>query len=129
MPFTIERFPDEPIVLVVYENPFDFQHDLAELKGQLSDLVANVPGTVCAIHDIRSSQNGFDAVAVGLAASFESDDAYLEPRVRTIVVGTGSLAKPEAEGNGKASGLPVVGLYDTPGEALAYARVHLAVGC
>jgi hypothetical protein len=121
MPFTIERFPDEPIVLVVYENPFDFQHDLVELKSQLSDLVADVPGAVCAIHDIRSSQNGFDAVAVGLAASFESDDAYLEPRVRTIVVGTGSPAEPGTEVN--------VGLYDTPGEALACARVHLAVGC
>lgn len=89
MNFSVERHPDEPIILVTFLSLKNFLTTLPDLHAQVSNLLADTEGEFYRIDnfgDLRLSTSDL-ALAMGEEERGRSGSAT-DPRIRHLIVGS-----------------------------------------
>jgi hypothetical protein len=128
MPYSIEKVPDAPIVILVHES----KQLLAEM-GQLMDDVKPVldaqPEPVFLVMDVRGLGISVEDLAAAASAAARGPGALLHhPNVReNLIVSTAGLVKLGAQGLRTATfGNTRVRVFDTTEQALDYCSQQIA---
>ena len=88
MPITIERIPDEPII-VANCSGFLTKEDFVGMFTQVNDLMPAMEGTVYRIADYREANTSFmDILKTVQEASKGMPGSTTDPRIQTVWVGT-----------------------------------------
>jgi len=127
MSYHMEKLPDEPIVIHVYNADYSFS---AESDADISDIFAlldaqNSP--VCMIYDLRAASITFNDVLYAMSSGVKQRQILKHPNIReTVLVTNKSFIKAAAE----AMSNPVFGgdrirVLDTVEAVLAYVRSQL----
>jgi hypothetical protein len=124
MPHTIQRLSNEPIILVTYEEPFDYALGFEEIKKAVASTAEGIEGQVYDIHDVRQLRLNFSKVVTALANALLNP--ILKGRTTTIGVGTGMLFDLATKAAGqKQYGTLNVLIFPTVEEAVNYVHEHL----
>lgn len=128
MAHTVEKLPNEPIVIVTYQEPFSIKDEIPAIKEDLENLAGQIEGHMFDIHEATNLKLDFSKIvqALGTAFSRTKKPAHLD-RLTTIGVGSGPLfslaemaSKQDQYGNYNIKILP------TLEEALSFARSQTA---
>lgn len=131
MPFTIEERTDlpAPTVVVTMQEPFDSARDSLLSTGAANSQVAAIEGDlVYVIVDLSQLKLDLSSLMEGFAAAFlphegVSMDHVMASRVRTLMIGTGSLMKMAARAAGQEQyGSRQIELFPTLDKALDFIR-------
>jgi hypothetical protein len=130
MSFSIQKFPNEPIVLVVFNNDFDPLQDYPLLWEALGRELEGMPGPIYRITNMLDINLTLSALMIGMAQETRggSPGSASDPRMRGSMVAAGILAELIAKSfqqeqyGGRAAPVP---LFSTVDEALAHARAEL----
>ncbi|NDJ53056.1 MAG: hypothetical protein GYB68_08240 [Chloroflexi bacterium] len=88
MPFTIEKLPHEPIVIVKVTPPFSFATDTRRSVRAVADEIRGLPGPIYRISDVSEVTIGFMDLVHALAVmSREEEGGAPDHRLRFIFVG------------------------------------------
>lgn len=92
MTHKFEKLPDEPIGVITYSEPVDFQEEPSEI---IRALIEHEEELQYVIHDIRELKFSFSDLVLGLAASFRPNKPELRSEFgfNTVVVGSNTLIK------------------------------------
>lgn len=126
MTHTVERLPDEPILIITYETPFDFHIEPGQILEAMADIIIDSDQAVFAIHDTSNLSLSFSDVVTGMAGAFKNVRGQeLSPRARILVVGGGTLLNLAVRSARQIQygGLDVE-LFDSLDDALDYARQY-----
>lgn len=129
MSHSIQRLPNEPIIIATFIEPFDPANDTGAVADYLQDALKNSSGTLCYIADMTKIKIKFSELVVGLAQAFaDKSSPYVNPRLKMFTAGSdelmsiGTKAAAEQEQYNKAS----VKIYGSVDEALKEARQALS---
>ncbi len=126
MPVTIEKLPDQPVIVITVTEPFDHFKELPAGFRKFQELAASVQGTIYRIIDVTGWRVPFNAVVDGLAADTRGG-AATDPRVRTVLVGSGEMVELGVKAvKQRQYGGREMALFASMDEALAYVNAELA---
>jgi len=130
MAFTVEKLPDEPIIIITFRNPSNPTEDYGPLLDQVAKLCEGLEGPIYRITDLRQVNFSFSDMVVSIAEEFKSGrpGSAADPRIKAVLAASGELVKLAAESvkqeqYGAQSDTPIFTSLD---EAIAYARAELA---
>ena len=130
MAFTVEKLPDEPIIVITFRNPSNPTQDYGPLLDQVAKLCEGLEGPIYRITDLRQVNFSFSDMVVAIAEEFKSGKpgSAADPRIRTVLAASGELVKLAAESvkqeqYGARNDTPMFTSLD---EAIAYSRAELA---
>jgi hypothetical protein len=129
MSYTFERFPNEPIAICTFKQPYDPKADAQGAAEELIKMLASIQGDVYYIADLRNINVSFSDLAVGLAQAFKTPGSpYANPRLKTFTVGSGELVRigVETTARSQAYGNVQVRLFTSLEDALEQVRVEIA---
>lgn len=88
MPVQIERFRNEPILLLRYLPPFDVREDMAKASEETAKALREIQGTVYRIEDVTGIDVNFSNIVQGMGAVTKKDDvgSIRNERVHLIMV-------------------------------------------
>ena len=124
MPFTVEKLPDEPIILCTYHEPFDTT-DLPQVFSQVDHLAADLTPPVYRIIDNRGLDLSFGKMVQLMAEETRGiPGSVSDPRIVAVIVTNSQLAKLGAQSVQEQDqyGKQQVVAFHTLEEALAYLR-------
>lgn len=126
MPVAVEQIPNQPIIVVTVTEPFDPFKEMPVSTRQFQELTASIQGTIYRIVNVTRLKMLFNDLVNVLAADTRGG-AGADPRVRTVIVGSGEMV----ELGVKAMKQQQYGAKETPmfasmDEALAYVNAELA---
>jgi hypothetical protein len=128
VPFTIEKLPDEPIVLVTISSPLDVKHDLPLLAHQLQAVFDAEDGPLWDITDARDLSLAFGDMVSGMAMMTRGELAVLrDPKLRRFaIVVSNNLIMIAAKGLGQAQygAIPML-ICETLDEAFELVRAEI----
>jgi hypothetical protein len=135
MPFTVEKLPEEPIVLVKIKvgDQKDFERDFPPLVQRIAELVAGIEGPIYRITDLTEVNISFGELVLAMQQEYRSEmpGTAADPRIQVVLVTSSKLIEVGAEGVPKSihyGGKQPPKIFPTMDEALAYARAELAKG-
>lgn len=125
MAFSVERVPDEPIIIMTILRRYDFEKDAPEAHTEVDRLLEEIEGRAYLITDYSQIDLTFSqlVVALGRATRGETGSAS-DPRIRqNIFVGEGEMVDLAAESllQTQYGKLPVV-VFPSLEKALTYVR-------
>jgi hypothetical protein len=129
MPVTVEKLPDEPIIVCTFYEPAS-SADYPVLWEKLSQAVEGVDGPIYRITDLSPIKITFGNMVVAIAEEAKSKmpGSAADPRIRSVLIATGTLiefaAKSITQEQYGAIGVPA--LFTTLDEALSYCRSQIA---
>ncbi len=129
MPVTVEKLPNEPIILCTYFEPAG-PSDQPVLWEQLATAVGGLDGPIYRITDLSRIKITFGNMAVAIAqeAKDKRPGSAADPRIRSVLVATGTLielaAKSITQEQYGRIGAPA--LFTNLDEALNYCRSQIA---
>jgi hypothetical protein len=129
VPYTLEKLPDEPILLSVMGEAYDVGRDAPAACQQLFDLLETMDVPVFLVVDARKLTADFGDVVAGLGTATRKGVAVLRhPNIQEIVlVTTSGLVSMGAKALGQLQyGGLRSSVFETLDEALAYARDRVA---
>jgi hypothetical protein len=125
MAYTVNRLPNEPIIMITFIAPVDPAVDMGNSNAEVNNLAKQISGTVVTITDSRSYTPSFDHLIIALdemRRSITSDPDFIR-----IIVGSdemlGFAVKAAKQRQYGEHELPLFGKVE---DALAYARSELA---
>lgn len=126
MPITVERLPNEPIIIATMTGKItaDCIRDMYRFSAPIVD---EIGGPVFRITDARVAESTFSDVVFILAeVAQEMPGSAKDPRVTPVLVGSNEWAKLVASSVGQQQyGKLNVPLYEEMDEALAYVRAQI----
>ncbi|HEC22198.1 MAG TPA: hypothetical protein ENI95_04705 [Chloroflexi bacterium] len=125
MSFTMQRLPDEPILIVTR---FDaVPSDLPDIFRLSLELKKEIEGTVYRIHDLSRIDLDFSTMVEGMAnASAKCEGSMRDSRFRDILVGSHELIQlASAAFQQKQYGGLTIPLFESLEEAVEYARLQI----
>lgn len=128
MPYSIEKLPDAPIVVVVHESK-QVMSEMADLMDEIRPILDAQPEPVFLVMDIRNLGIALDDLGAAANTAARGPAALLHhPNVReNLLVSTTGLVKLGALGLRTATfGNVNIRLFDTPEQALDYCREKIA---
>lgn len=129
MPYTIEQFPDEPIIVVTQKDPFDAVNDSMAVAAFLLDALEKSNGDLYLVGDMTGISISFSDLVAGMAAAYATPGSpYTNPRLKTFTVATSKLLElgAKAAAEQRQYGNANVKLYATRDEALNEIRKILS---
>lgn len=129
MGFTVEKLPDEPVVICTLLPPFDPIQDLPSFFAQIAQTIEGLEEPIYRILDLCAVQLSFSDITLALAEETRSalPGTLADPRIRSVVVvapGTmqefGAMSTQQLQYGERSS--HIVTELDV---ALAYARAQL----
>jgi hypothetical protein len=130
MSYRLERLPDEPIVVLTLLPDFSMRQDIRASSEEAALLIEQVAGDrIYFIYDLRDLRLNFSDVVTGLGQAAKATDMLKNPRIRTIIVGSGALVEMgvKALSQEQYGGRPAP-LFETVEEAIDYARQQTGGG-
>lgn len=124
----INKLPDEPIIIATYTKGQPPAEAIEEVIQYTAQLLDEVEGVIYRIEDLTEADMTFgDAVQVMGAVTKNRPGSARDPRVKTLLVGAGTLLDLSAKAfqQTQYGGLQVP-LYSSVEEALANARELIA---
>ena len=126
MPVAVEQLPNQPIVIVTVNTPFDPLKEMPVSTRQFNELIASIQGTIYRIIDVTRWSVPFNDL-VNVLASDTRGGVGADPRVHTVIVGSGEMVALGV----KAMKQQQYGARETPmfaslDEALAFVNAELA---
>lgn len=131
MTYTITQLPNEPITIVVQEDPFDPVNDSMAVAAFLIQWLEKTTGDLYLVGDMRGVNISFSDLVAGMAAAYATPGSpYNNPRLKTYTIATSELLElgAKAAAAQRQYGNANVKLYATPEEALAEIRAILSKG-
>jgi len=128
MPYSIEKLPDVPIILIVHESK-QVLAEMAELMAQMKPLLDAQPEPVFLVLDIRRLGIAVEDLAAAASAAARGPGALLHhPNVReNLLVSSAGLVRLGAQGlRTTPFGNTKIRVFDTTEQALAYCAEQLA---
>ena len=128
MPYSIEKAPDEPIVVVVHESR-QLLAEMGQLMDEIKPLLDSQPEPVFLVMDIRRLGIAVEDLASAASAAARGPGALLHhPNVReNLLVSSAGLVRLGAQGLRTATfGNTKVRVFDTTEQALGYCRDQIA---
>lgn len=130
MSFSVEKLPNEPIIVVVINDPFDYKHGPSAIFEKVGEEIGNSPGPFYWITDLTGLSLDFkDWITMRAAAYVPSPHSVESGRMCPLYVGSSGLLHwgVALENMRRAKfDLFLIRLFDTFDEALAYARSQLS---
>ena len=93
MGFTIEELNDAPVIVITVNPPVDDKSGPTQIGDAALAFQKEKNGQVVRIIDLTEVKFSFGDVAQGMA----TDVAFLDPNIKTIIVGTDALVKMAGE--------------------------------
>ena len=124
MSHTVERLPGEPIVIITYETPFNFQIEPGQILEAMAGAITDSDEIVFAVHNTSELSFSFSDIVAGMGGAFKSVRGQeLSPLTRILVVGGGNLLSLAVKSAKQIQygGLDIE-LFDSVDAAIAYAR-------
>ncbi len=123
MPYKVERFPNEPIILASWFDPVDPEQDSIKMASETDALIRPNEKQVFVVNDFRPLKVDLRFVIAGMSAQRQKRPGTAsDPRVRTIMVGDGLFWKIAERGVKQLPGNMDAPLFTSMDEALVYAR-------
>lgn len=98
MACTIERYPDKPIVIATFSQPFDAVKDASVTAGYLHRLLSETNDDIHYIADLSALEIDFSDLVLGMTTAYASlQSPFYSPRLKTYTVGNTELVKVGAE--------------------------------
>jgi hypothetical protein len=123
MAYTFERLPGERIIVVTWGMPSDPVGDAPLLAADIDAIIGKDEHIYC-INDMQKLKMDFGGIVTGMAAQrIKVPGAPSDPRVHSLLVGTGSLWELASKASKQLQyGGINAPLFSTLEEALEYAR-------
>lgn len=127
MSYSVEKLPDEPILVLIIEDPFDYQHGPSAIFDKVGEEIHNLSGPLYWITDITGLTLNFQNWITMRAAAYEPHPYSVESgRIHPLYVSNNSAliyggAALENMRRERFDLIPVR-LFSTLDEALKYAR-------
>jgi hypothetical protein len=131
MTFKVELFPNEPIVVATFGEPFDPKRDTVGASDELSKILAKTEGPLYYVPDLSAIKISFADLTIGLAEAFRKpDSAYHNPRLRTFTVGSDELVQVGVQAAAQQAqyGRAAVQYFTLLDAALTQVRAEIAKG-
>ena len=127
MPFMVEHIMREPIIVINWQPPFDFEADIIESNRAAADFADHTKGIVYRVIDAHEIDMTFGDLVTLLAAKTRNEPGSLrDPRIHTVLVGTHDLLRLKADSlRQKQYGELDIPLFPTVDEAVDYCRQQL----
>lgn len=122
---TIDKLPDEPIVLVTVFNGYDFGNDMLESNKPSFELLDSQDSPVYWVLDMRQVKLGFEQLISSSSAMTRGEKPlWHHPMIRqTVIVTDAGMIKLAVKGlSSPTFGNLAVRVFGTVEEALDYAR-------
>jgi hypothetical protein len=129
MSFTIEKLPDEPIIICSMSEQFNPLKDYGAFWQRLGEVVKDMEGPIYRITHLKTDQIQFSDMVLALAAEAKSGmpGSLTDPRIRSVLVNRSILAQMAVESiKQEQYGQLDTPLFGTLDEALTYVRQQLA---
>ena len=129
MSFTVEKYPDEPIILSTYHESFDPSRDIHQVFKLVSQLADGINGPVYRIIDNRRLHLTFDKMTILMGEESQRKPGSIsDPRLSTVIVTTSDLAQFGAKSMREQEqyGKHPLTLFTSLEEALAHVRAEIA---
>lgn len=129
MTIELTEMPEEPILKIVVQHPFDSEKDLSDTLDAVAAFQRKMGSHVYRIVDLTNFNLTFPELMGAMAFDRNKDGGINDPQVSTIYVGSGEwvefgvTALKEQDQYGDTN---VIGLCGSVDEALAVAREDLA---
>lgn len=131
MSFSIEKLPDEPIIICTIEPGFDPWRDFPAFWAQLDAAIAGLPGPIYRINQFKREEVNFSNLLAGLAEETRSGKpgSAADPRIRFLAVSRSALREmTRTSFLQEQYGHITIHIFDAVETALAHARAELAQG-
>ena len=129
MPHTIRRLPRESIIVVTYEEPFDYtMANFETIFREVGKLAEGIEGPIFAINDANGLKLNFSTLVTALTNALFNPISKYPGSDRTIglLVGKGMLFDILQKAVGrKQHGELKMAVFETLEEAIEYARTEL----
>jgi hypothetical protein len=121
----MRRLEGESIIVATYVPPLDPVTDVIDADKEVHELAKDIKGIVFQITDTRQTKPTLDVIIEGMAQMRRA--VPVDPRFRTIIVGTEEMVKLGAQAAKQAQyGERMMSVFATVEEAIEYARAELA---
>jgi hypothetical protein len=121
MPATVEKLPDEPIILVTIDGHLDVAI-ARQIYAEIAELAQDIEGKVYRITDLRKQTSSFmDTIGVVKEAAKGSPGTTSDPRITNVFVGHGKVA-PTTLNLMRQKNPESHGVLETVEDALEYVR-------
>ncbi|MEZ4669180.1 MAG: hypothetical protein R3E39_14835 [Anaerolineae bacterium] len=124
MSVTVERIPDEPIIVLRYQGFMDVA-TVVEAFTKSGVLAANIEGTVFRIADVREADSTFVEVMNIIKASRSTAGSTTDNKFRVIFVGDNQLIRFYMQ-IVQNLGAPPLHIFHTLEDALEYIKLERA---
>jgi hypothetical protein len=123
MTLVVERLPNEPIIVVTWENPTDVGNESPQKFMQVDALIEE-DEKVYVIDNMTKLKIDFGTLVSGMAAQrVKAPGSPADPRTNTILVGSGTIWQIASKGARQFQyGSFDIPLFPSLEEALSYAR-------
>lgn len=129
MAFSIAEKDGKRIVLVTISDPFNLRTELPQMTDQLLATLGDINDTVYLIYDVRQLSLNFSDIISGVAG-FGRPQTELDKRLaqhgRMLLVGTSTLINVAAKAAARLAPSKPTLAFDTPEQAVEYAKAELA---
>ncbi|MFW5748989.1 MAG: hypothetical protein ACOCYT_05185 [Chloroflexota bacterium] len=126
MPVTIERLPDEPIILATVTGAMSVE-DARVIFLRSAEIMEQIDGLAFRITDVRAIETEFaEVISMLKSASKGMPGSTSDPRLRVVMVGTHSLTKMFADAMKQQQfGGIAIPVFERLEDALTYVRYEI----
>jgi hypothetical protein len=123
--FTVEKLPDEPIILVTVIGFLDVNM-ARSIYAQIAEIAATLQGPLYRITDVRQEHTSFvELVGVIKEASKGTAGTTTDPRIKNVFVGNEKMARVARDALVKNLGAASMPMFATMEDALEHIRNEL----
>ena len=127
MAYEIEKIDGEPIIVVTYKEPYSPNEDVIQTNRLVAKYLDDIEGPVYLINDIRQVRLSFTSMVQTMAAAFRDETTLEADRIKGVAVGAGRMLKMMVDSAKQMQfGNVNIDMFDTPEEAIAFAREQVA---
>jgi hypothetical protein len=128
--YNLELLPGEPILFIEIGSDYSVYRDFPEVQARGREILNAASQPIYMLFDTRELRMTFDDLIHGANVSARGEDSlFHHPNIaRIIVISSSSMIKLAVKGmNNDIFGNLKMNVFDTPEEALAYAREQAAI--
>jgi hypothetical protein len=124
MAYTVQRIPNEPIIVLKVMNPFNPAKEVPEQNAEIAKLSQGVTPPVYLISDLSELKISFSDLVVSLAeVKRDEESAFNNKNLVTLTVGSNEMVRLSVEAaKQKQYGGVNIQIFGSVDEAIAHAR-------
>lgn len=130
MKFTVERLPNEPILIVTIGKDYQVGKDSPDIFRAVDSKIGKDESGLYSIYDLREMKMTFGDLVIALSnQSQKAPGAMADPRASAVIVGSSEMVKLGAQAfQQEQYGNLKFPLYESVEDALKYAREQVLKG-